>query len=122
MSASGSAASCTTARWCSSRTGPNTTTLCDPPVHCSGPLACTSKSGASTRATERAHHALSFQETRAVKRILTVLAVVVVLAGVIYTVRARGADERDENAARELFVPVIVTPSVQPGTGQVLLF
>ena len=55
-------------------------------------------------------------------KILPALVVVVVLAGVIYAVRVRGADERDEEAARALFVPVIVTPSVQPGNGQVLLF
>lgn len=56
------------------------------------------------------------------KRTLTLLALIIALAGVIYAVRARGADERDEDNARALFVPVIVTPSVQPGTGQVLLF
>jgi hypothetical protein len=56
-----------------------------------------------------------------VKRILIVVVLFVVLVGVMYAVRARGADERAEADAKELFVPVIVTPSVQPANGQVLL-
>lgn len=56
------------------------------------------------------------------RRILTVLLVLVLIVGVVYVVRARGLNERAEGDARPLFVPVIVTPSVQPVNGQVLLY
>ena len=56
------------------------------------------------------------------KTILTVLVVLVLLVGGVYVVRARGANARMEADAVPLFVPVVVTPSVQPVKGQVLLY
>lgn len=57
-----------------------------------------------------------------VKRIVIALVVLVVVGGVVGAVRARGANDRAEADARPLFVPVVVTPSIQPVTGQVVLF
>lgn len=56
------------------------------------------------------------------RTILTVLVVVVLLVAGVYVVRARGANDRAEADAVPLFVPVVVTPSVQPVNGQVLLY
>jgi hypothetical protein len=56
------------------------------------------------------------------KRILIGLVVLVVVVGLAYAVRARGADERAEADAEPLFVPVIVSPSIQIVSGQVLLY
>lgn len=56
------------------------------------------------------------------KRTLIVLVVLVVILGLAYVVRARGAQERAEADAEPLFVPVIVTPSIQLASGQVLLY
>jgi hypothetical protein len=57
-----------------------------------------------------------------VRTILTVLVVLVLLVGGVYVVRARGANARAEADAVPLFVPVVVTPSVQPVSGQVVLY
>ena len=56
------------------------------------------------------------------KRILIVLVVLVVVLGLAYVVRARGSNDRAEADAEPLFVPVIVTPSVQIANGQLLLY
>jgi hypothetical protein len=56
------------------------------------------------------------------KRILIVLVVLVLLGGGAYMVWARGANERAEADAVPLFVPTIVTPSVQIASGQLLLY
>jgi uncharacterized membrane protein YgcG len=50
------------------------------------------------------------------------LLVLVVVAGGAYTVWVGGANERAEADARPLFVPTILTPSVQLVNGQVLLY
>jgi hypothetical protein len=57
-----------------------------------------------------------------VRKVLLALLVLIVLAGGVYSVRARSFNERAEADAVPLFVPVIVTPSVQLATGQVLLY
>jgi hypothetical protein len=56
------------------------------------------------------------------KKPLLVLLVLIVLGGLVYAVRARGAVARAEADAEPLFVPVIVTPSIQLAHGQVLLY
>ena len=56
------------------------------------------------------------------KKTLIVLVVLVVIYGIVSAVRARDFAERTEGDARPLFVPVIMTPSVQPVNGQVVLF
>jgi hypothetical protein len=48
--------------------------------------------------------------------------VLVVVIGIVYMVRLRGANDRAENNARPFFVPVIVMPSVQLASGQQLLY
>jgi hypothetical protein len=57
-----------------------------------------------------------------VKKTLIVLLVLVVIVGLAYVVRARGAEETAEADAEPLFAPVIVTPSVQLANGQLLLY
>jgi hypothetical protein len=57
-----------------------------------------------------------------VRKTLIVLVVLLVIVGIVRGIRARGFAERTEADARPLFVPVIVTPSVQPVNGQVLLY
>jgi hypothetical protein len=57
-----------------------------------------------------------------VRRTLILIVVLVVIGGAAYAVRARGAVARAEADAEPLFVPVIVTPSVQLASGQVLLY
>jgi hypothetical protein len=57
-----------------------------------------------------------------VRKTLTTLIVLIVILGLAYVVRARGAAERAEAAAEPLFVPVLVTPSVQLVNGQMLLY
>ncbi len=54
------------------------------------------------------------------KLFITLLVVLVVVGA--YVVWARGADERAEADATPLFVPVILTPSVQLVRGQLLLY
>ena len=56
------------------------------------------------------------------KRTLGLLLVLVVVVSLFLAFRARGASARAEAAAEPLFVPVIVSPSVQPVSGQTLLF
>ncbi len=56
--------------------------------------------------------------TIAMKKALVLLSVLAAIALVLLIIRARGAGAGDE----ALFVPVIVSPSVQPVGGQVLLF
>lgn len=56
------------------------------------------------------------------KKTLILLLVLVVIVSVFYVFRARGARARVEAAAVPLFVPIIVSPSVQPVKDQTLLF
>ena len=56
------------------------------------------------------------------KKILIALVVLAVIYGIYSTVRANGAADRAEADARPLFVPIIVTGSVQPVSGQVVLY
>ena len=55
------------------------------------------------------------------KKTLILLLVLVVIVSVFYVFRARGARARVEAAAVPLFVPIIVSPSVQPVKDQALL-
>jgi hypothetical protein len=55
-------------------------------------------------------------------KILFALLVLIVIAVAAYTVWARGFNERAEADALPLFVPVVVTPSIQLVNGQVLLY
>jgi hypothetical protein len=55
-------------------------------------------------------------------KILFPLLVLIVIAVAAYTVWARGFNERAEADALPLFVPVVVTPSIQLVNGQVLLY
>jgi hypothetical protein len=57
-----------------------------------------------------------------VRKALIVVVVLVVVLGGAYMVMARGAVERSESDAKPLFVPTIVTPSVQLVNGQMLLY
>jgi hypothetical protein len=59
---------------------------------------------------------------KSVRKILSVLLLLVILVAVFLVIRGRGAVARAEAAALPLFVPVIVSPSVQPVVGQVVLF
>lgn len=56
------------------------------------------------------------------KKTLIVLVVLVVVYGIVSAVRGRDFAERTEADARPLFVPAIMTPSIQPSAGQVVLF
>ncbi len=56
------------------------------------------------------------------KKTLIVLVVLAVAYGIFSTVRANGAADRAEADARPLFVPIVVTGSVQPVNGQVVLY
>ena len=56
------------------------------------------------------------------KKTLIALVLLVVVYGIWSAVRARDFAERAEGDARPLFVPVIMTPSVQPTGGQIVLF
>ena len=56
------------------------------------------------------------------KKTLIVLVVIAVVYGIVSAVRANGFAERAEADARPLFVPIIVTGSVQPVSGQVVLY
>jgi hypothetical protein len=57
-----------------------------------------------------------------VRKTLIGLAILVVLFGTAYVVLERTAADRAEAAAEPLFVPVIVTPSIQLVRGQILLY
>jgi hypothetical protein len=57
-----------------------------------------------------------------VKKALSVFVVLAVVYGIFSAVRASGSAEQTEADARPLFVPVILTPSVQPANGQVVLY
>ena len=57
-----------------------------------------------------------------VRKIAIALVVLALVLGLAYVVRAHGAQARAEADAEPLFVPVIVTPSLQLTTGQVLLY
>ncbi len=56
------------------------------------------------------------------RKALIGIVVLAVIAAGIYNLRARGANDRAEADAVPLFVPTIVTPSVQVANGQVLLY
>lgn len=56
------------------------------------------------------------------RRVLIVLAILIVVVVLANIVRVRGADERAEAAATPLFVPTILSPSVQIASSQVLLY
>ena len=56
------------------------------------------------------------------KKTLIALVVLAVVYGIFSAVRANGAADRAEADARPLFVPLIVTGSVQPVSGQVVLY
>jgi hypothetical protein len=56
-----------------------------------------------------------------VKGVLLALLILIVIVGA-YAVWARGFNERAEAAAIPLFVPVIVTPSIQLTNGQMILY
>ncbi len=56
------------------------------------------------------------------KRTLSLLLALAVVVAVFLMIRASGANCRPGAAAEPLFVPIIVSPSVQPVRGQVLLF
>ena len=56
------------------------------------------------------------------KRTLIAIVVLLVVVAAALWVRGRGAAARAEAAAQPLFVPVIVSASIQPVNGQVLLF
>jgi len=57
-----------------------------------------------------------------VRKVSIVLAILIVIAGLAYVVRARGMNDRAEADAEPLFVPTLVTPSIQIANGQVLLY
>jgi hypothetical protein len=57
-----------------------------------------------------------------VRKVLIALVVLALVYGLYSAVRANGAADRAEADARPLFVPIIVTGSVQPVNGQVVLY
>lgn len=56
------------------------------------------------------------------KKTLIVIVLLAVVYGIYSAVRASGAADRAEADARPLFVPIVVTGSVQPVNGQVILY
>lgn len=56
-----------------------------------------------------------------VKKVIWTVLVLVALFGIVQAMRARGAGERAEANAQPLFVPVVMTPSIQMAGGQVML-
>jgi hypothetical protein len=62
------------------------------------------------------------EEIIVVRKTLSLLLVLVILVGVFFFIRGRGASARAEAAALPLFVPVIVSPSIQPVNGQAVLY